>query len=100
MVNRVLEMWVLVGTSPIDRVMGVTPIADANRFRFARQPPMGEGLTRLNQQLRLRSRHPPMKEKIPTTTAVTTPAHRACPARPLVMRYQESDVSHVRGVMR
>jgi hypothetical protein len=29
-------MWVLVRTSPIDRVMRVTPIAEASRFRFAR----------------------------------------------------------------
>lgn len=39
-------------------------------------------LMRLDQRLRLKSRQPPMKEKIPTTTAAAVPAQKAGPWMP------------------
>jgi len=66
------ESW-FVFSSSAQSAPGLKSVADEH----PRQANLGRGTNLIsNQRLRLSSKHPPMKERIHTTTAVTIPAQK------------------------
>src|SRR5207247_6314999 len=66
------ESW-FVFSSSAQSATGLKSVADEH----PRQANLGRGTNLIsNQRLRLSSKHPPMKERIHTTTAVTIPAQK------------------------